>query len=79
MKNIVKKEVWVMDHFSIKFILYKIKNGDTICCIAKKFGITIEMILEANKNKSPRQLTVGDTLRVPIIVFVEVLHRERSW
>jgi LysM repeat protein len=74
----VKKEVETVEHFPIKLILYKIKNGDTVCSIAKKFGITIEMILKANKNKSPKQLTVGDTLRVPINVFIEVLHIEKS-
>lgn len=44
---------------------YKIKRGDTVCSIARKFNISIISILKVNKHRDPKQLTIGDTLCVP--------------
>lgn len=45
---------------------YKIKRGDTICSIARENKTSIISILQVNKHRDPKQLTIGDTLCVPI-------------
>lgn|GEM_PF-5480064 len=45
---------------------YKIKRGDTVCSIAREFNISIISILKVNKHMDPKQLTIGDTLCVPV-------------
>lgn len=45
---------------------YKIKRGDTICSIAREYKTSIISILQVNKHMDPKQLTIGDTLCVPI-------------
>lgn len=45
---------------------YKIKRGDTVCSIAREFNISIVSILKVNKHRDPKQLTIGDTLTIPL-------------
>ncbi len=48
--------------------LYVIKKGDTLSKIAKKFGVTVDDILEANKEtiKDPNKIGVGDEIIIPV-------------
>ena len=46
---------------------YVIKSGDTLLKIAKKFGLTVDELLAANKQiKNPNKIAVGDELIIPI-------------
>lgn len=46
-------------------MLYRVKDGDTLDGIAKKFGVSIEAIAKKNKIAKPSRLSVGKTLRIP--------------
>ncbi len=46
-------------------ILYVVQPGDTLSEIAKKFGVSIRIIQEANAITDPRTLQVGQTLIIP--------------
>ncbi len=48
--------------------VYVIKKGDTLSKIAKKFGVTVDDILEANKDtiKDPNKIRVGDEIIIPV-------------
>jgi LysM repeat protein len=47
---------------------YVIKEGDTLSKVAKKFGVTLDALLAANKDtiKNPDKIAVGDTIIIPI-------------
>ena len=45
---------------------YTIKQGDTLSTIAKRFGVTVDAILAANKNiKNPNKIAIGDVIVIP--------------
>ena len=45
---------------------YTIKSGDTLNKIAKKFALTVDALLAANKQiKNPNKISVGDVLTIP--------------
>jgi len=48
-----------------KVAKYKVKRGDSIASISKKFGTSPKAILSANGLKSESQVTEGKTLRIP--------------
>ncbi len=43
---------------------YKIKRGDTLISIARKFGVTVSSIKRKNKNLDERRLRVGQRIRI---------------
>jgi hypothetical protein len=47
--------------------VYVIKTGDTLSKVAKKFGITLDALLAANKEtiKDPDKISVGDEIIIP--------------
>lgn len=47
---------------------YTIAQGDTLSKIAREFGLTLEQLLEANKDtiENPDQISVGDVIIIPI-------------
>ena len=49
------------------YIEYKIKSGDTLSKIAKKYGTTVKAIKEANpgKIKNVNKIYAGDVIRIP--------------
>jgi LysM repeat protein len=52
---------------------YTIKAGDTLNKISKKFGLTVDQLLAANKQiKNPNKIAVGDVLVIPIVIPDEV-------
>jgi LysM repeat protein len=52
---------------------YTIKAGDTLNKIAKKFGLTVDALLAANKQiKNPNKISVGDVLKIPSVTPDEV-------
>ena len=45
---------------------YVVKSGDTLLKIAKKFGITVDQLIAANKQiKDPNKIGVGIELKIP--------------
>lgn len=44
---------------------HKIAPGDTPTHIARRYGITLEQLREANPNMDDRRLRIGQTLRIP--------------
>ncbi len=45
---------------------YIVKSGDTLLKIAKKFGVTVDQLIAANKQiKNPNKITVGAELKIP--------------
>ncbi len=44
---------------------HKIAPGDTPARIARKYGITLDQLREANPNMDDRRLRIGQTLRIP--------------
>ena len=50
-----------------KYTTYKIKSGDTLSKIAKKYGTTVKAIKEANpdKIKNVNKIYAGDTIKIP--------------
>ncbi len=52
---------------------YTIKTGDTLNKIAKKFGLTVDALLAANKQiKNPNKISIGDVLKIPSVTPDEV-------
>jgi hypothetical protein len=46
--------------------VYVVKSGDTLLKIAKKFGITVDELIAANKQiKNPNKIGVGAELKIP--------------
>lgn len=49
---------------SSQVVYYEIKNGDTIALIAQRYGTTISRIMADNPSADPRQLRIGDKIRI---------------
>lgn len=49
---------------SAETVYYEIKSGDTIALIAQRYGTTISRILSDNPSADPRQLRVGEKIRI---------------
>jgi len=46
-----------------------VAKGDTMSRIAKRFGVTVEQLLEANPQiKNPDRIKIGDQLTIPVPV-----------
>ena len=53
---------------------YTVKQGDVLSTIAKRFGITIEQLLAANKQiKNPDKIAIGDVIVIPSAAPSEIL------
>ena len=48
-----------------KYIEYKIKKGDTLTAIAKKYGTTIQTLKKINNIKNVNLIYAGDILKIP--------------
>jgi hypothetical protein len=48
--------------------VYVIKQGDTLSKVAKRFGITLDELLAANKDtiKNPDKIAIGDEIIIPL-------------
>lgn len=49
-----------------KVVKYKVKRGDTLAAISKKFGTSSKALLSANGLKSEAQVTEGKILKIPV-------------
>lgn len=54
--------------------VYVIKPGDTLLKIAKKYKLTVDQLLAANKKiKNPNKIAVGDEIVIPVAVASDVV------
>jgi membrane-bound lytic murein transglycosylase D len=49
-----------------KVVKYKVKKGDTVASISKKYGTSSKSLLSANGLKSENQVTEGKILKIPV-------------
>ena len=45
--------------------IYVVKSGDTLYAIARRFGLTVDALREANQLQNPSLLSVGQALLIP--------------
>lgn len=45
---------------------YTIQTGDSLFAIARKFGVSLDDLLEANPGVDPQRLTVGQVICIPL-------------
>jgi 3D (Asp-Asp-Asp) domain-containing protein len=50
---------------AVQPIRYKVNAGDTLWGIARKFGVTVQILAEANRLSDPDRLYVGQLLEIP--------------
>lgn len=49
--------------------LYRVVRGDTLFFIARRFGTTVEAIVEANQIEDPHVIMPGQRLIIPVLVY----------
>ena len=55
--------------------VYVVKAGDTLLKIAKRFGLTVDQLLAANKQiTNPNKIAVGDEIIIPVAAPSEVVN-----
>jgi len=47
-------------------VIYTIEKGDTLIPIARKFGVTVQEIIDANGISDPRRLRIGQEIIIPV-------------
>ena len=45
--------------------IYVVKSGDTLYAIARRYGLTVDALREANQLRNPALLSVGQALLIP--------------
>jgi len=58
--------------------IYKVKRGDTVSTIAKKFGVSVKEIVQANNLKKPYHLKVGQKLKIPVKFVASTANTSKS-
>ncbi len=48
------------------YVLYRVKRGDTLSSISKRFSISQRRIMAENHIKNPHSIRAGTTLRIPV-------------
>ncbi|MDR0643509.1 MAG: LysM peptidoglycan-binding domain-containing protein [Treponema sp.] len=51
----------------IKYYIYVIKSGDTLSVLARHYGVSVELIEQANPGVKPRTLKIGQRLLIPAL------------
>ena len=65
--NVNKGDEWIADARKMKTTAYKIKRGDTLFSVARRFDTKVATILKLNKMKLKENLIVGRKILVPAI------------
>ena len=47
------------------YVRYKVRGGDNLGSIARRYGVSVSSLKQANSVSNPRALRVGQTLRIP--------------
>lgn len=67
-----KKEVFAQNYALISpdekkhWALHKVRKGETLASIAKKYGLSSSVLRETNSIKSNKKLSVGSSLQIPL-------------
>lgn len=66
-KNMVHK-VGIRKNFdnTSSLVIHKVKGGETLLKISKKYGVSVESIMRVNNLKSTRNLKAGQILKIPV-------------
>ncbi|MGB4571327.1 MAG: LysM peptidoglycan-binding domain-containing protein [Rectinemataceae bacterium] len=51
----------------VRYNIHKVKSGDTLSAIAKRYGTPLSMILQANSGLKADKIRIGQTIMVPIL------------
>jgi putative chitinase len=46
-------------------VTYRVRAGDSLTSIARRFGVTVEAIQKANSIGDPDQIEIGQRLTIP--------------
>lgn len=62
-------------------VFHRVRNGETLTHIARRYGVDVDEIRAANGGLDPRRLQVGQRLRVPALgrVSVASMEAEPEW
>ncbi|MCX6280513.1 MAG: M23 family metallopeptidase [Bacteroidetes bacterium] len=60
----ITKKVFYPNDYNVNTVYHKVKNGDTLGHLAKKYHTNVKEICAMNKIKSSTKLRVGSTIRV---------------
>ncbi|UCD24617.1 MAG: transglycosylase SLT domain-containing protein [Gemmatimonadota bacterium] len=50
----------------VNFLQHKIKRGETLGTIGKRYGVSVQLLMAANPGVQPRRLGVGQRLVIPV-------------
>ncbi|MEE8572039.1 MAG: transglycosylase SLT domain-containing protein, partial [Gemmatimonadota bacterium] len=50
----------------VNFVEHKIRQGDTLGEISRRYGVSVSLIRAANNNVAPRRLRIGQRLVIPV-------------
>ena len=68
-------EVFIIPHMtsaeSSGYTLYTVRRGDTLWGIAKKFGVTVSAVVNANNIRNPNLIYVGEVFIIPHMTSAE--------
>jgi LysM repeat protein len=45
--------------------IYKVRSGDTVVQVAKKYGVSVQAVIRANPGMKPERLQIGQELKMP--------------
>lgn len=62
-KNVTNNQT--SDTYSDTYIYYKIKKGDTLSAIAKRYNTTVSNLVLLNNIENPNFIIAGNTLKIP--------------
>ncbi|MBN1991478.1 MAG: LysM peptidoglycan-binding domain-containing protein [Anaerolineae bacterium] len=52
----------------VEFFIYTVAQGDTLSAIAKRYGVTVRQLVEANQVQEPNLIRVGQRLVIPGVI-----------
>ena len=69
--NVIKNanKIKTGENLKIQKIGYKIKDGDTLNSIAKKFGLTVEILKKINNIKNEDIIKKGVMIEIPGVIY----------
>ncbi|AAC06844.1 LysM peptidoglycan-binding domain-containing protein [Aquifex aeolicus] len=74
-KKVVKTKT--KTNYKKSYVVYRVKRGDSLIKIAKKFGVSVKEIKRVNKLKGNR-IYVGQKLKIPVYKEVKTVKKEQK-
>jgi membrane-bound lytic murein transglycosylase D len=66
------------DQKLVNHYFYTIRSGDTLSVLARHYGITVDLIRDANPGLRPQFLKIGEEIRIPAFREVGPYEKQRS-